>query len=88
MKISVEKIVDDVRSTIRRLLIHSVLVFLTARLTATSFMQLELALLSLVRELGRNMLQRLLQLLETGRKERARATTETQAVPSGTPDLY
>ena len=68
MKISVEKIVDDVLSTIRPLLIQSVLVLLTAPLTATSFMQLELALLSLVHELDRNLLQRLLQSLETGRR--------------------
>ena len=66
LQISVEQIVDDVLSTIRPLLIQSVLAFLTAPLTATSFMQLALALLSrLCVNSPRNLLQSLLQSLET-----------------------
>ena len=65
-KLIAEGVVDEITAAIRPLLIEAVIAFLAAPLTATNFMQLELTLLSLVREFGRKLLQALVQSLETG----------------------
>jgi len=61
----VAQIVDYAFQTVRPLIIQAMLIFLSAPLTATSFMALELQLIYLMRQLGRALLQAVVQSLET-----------------------
>ena len=60
-----ERMVDEAFQSVRPLLIQAVLVFLAQPLSATSFWSFEFALIGLVRQLGRELLQAVVQALES-----------------------
>ena len=60
-----ERMVDEAFQSVRPLLIQAVLVFLSQPLSATSFWSFEFALIDLVRQLGRELVQSVVQALES-----------------------